>query len=121
MQACIVGLSLRLGDSRSVGSSAGRGIAAMGQRGGGRHGDGLGDSSVLVNRDLSLLVAPSKANAILEKFGSNSGSLTSRNRRYYIIIGTRAGYQNRCYLLIYLFYKQVTLGMDLLHTNPCTG
>ncbi len=69
MQACIVGLTLRLGNStriRSVGSSTGRRVAAKAQKGEGRRGGGRGDSSVLVNRALSLLVAPSKANEILQ-------------------------------------------------------
>jgi hypothetical protein len=72
MQACIVELSLRLGDSawvRVVGSSAGRGVAVKAQRGYGRRSDVRGDRSVLINRALSLLVAPSKANAILDNFG----------------------------------------------------
>jgi hypothetical protein len=63
---------LRLGDSvriRSVGSSAGRGVAAKAQRGEGRLGDGLGGSVVLVNRALNILVAPSKANVTVEFFG----------------------------------------------------
>jgi hypothetical protein len=69
MQACIVGLSLRIGDSvwvRSVGSSAGPGFAAKAQRGDGRRGDGRGDSSVLVCRTLSLLIALGKSNGFLD-------------------------------------------------------
>ncbi len=73
MQACIVRLSLRIGDSvriRSVGSSAGRGVAAKAQRGDGRRGDGRGDSSVLVNRTLRLLAALGKLNAFLDNLGT---------------------------------------------------
>ena len=68
MQACIVRLSLCIGDSvriRSPGSSAVRGVVAKAQRGDGRRGDGWGDSSALVNRTLSLLVALGKLNAFL--------------------------------------------------------
>ena len=69
MQACIVGLSLRIGDSvwvRSVGNSAGPGFAAKAQRGDGGRGDGRGDSSVLVCRTLSLLIALGKSNGFLD-------------------------------------------------------
>jgi len=72
MQACIVRLSLCIGDSmwiRSVGSSAGRGVAAKAQRGDGRRVDGRGDCSVLVNRTLGLLVALGKLNAFLNNLG----------------------------------------------------
>jgi len=72
MQACIVRLSFRIGDSvwiRSVGSSAGRGVVAKAQRGDDRRGDGRGDSGILVNRTLSLLIALGKLNAFLDDLG----------------------------------------------------
>ena len=50
---------------QSVGSRAGRGVAAKTQRGDGQHSDGQGDSSVLVNRTLGLLVALGRLNAFL--------------------------------------------------------
>jgi hypothetical protein len=66
-----VRLSLRLGDSariRRIGGSTGHGVAAKAQREGRRCG-GQGDSMGLVNIDLSILVAPSKANVILNNLG----------------------------------------------------
>ena len=72
MKACMAGLNLGLGDSmriRSVGSSAGCGVAAEAQRGEGQRSGGRGDSKVLFKRALSLLVVPSKAKAILDNFG----------------------------------------------------
>ena len=69
MQACIVRLSLRIGDSVRIGSVAGRGVAAKGQRGDGRRGDGRGGNGVLVGRNLSLLAALGKLNAFIDKLG----------------------------------------------------
>jgi len=54
---------------RSVGRSAGHGVAAEAQRGDGRHGDGRGDSSIVVNRTLSLLVSLGKLNVFLDNLG----------------------------------------------------
>ena len=69
MQACIVRLSLRIGDSVRIRSVAGCGIAAKAQREDGRCGDGWRESSVLVNRTLSLLIALGKLNAFNNKSG----------------------------------------------------
>lgn len=89
-KARIVGSSLRFRDSahiRSVGSSAGHGVATKAQRGEGRRGGGQGDCRALVNRAASLLVVLSKTN----KTSATSGESTERREGK----GEGEGYQ-RC-------------------------